>query len=275
MNEKITFVVFTKNEEHRIENVILNFKNYGKILLADGGSTDRTYDIAKKYGCDIYVREKEILFAENSYILDRISNLVTTPWMYWAYADEHLEKKSLDKISEIVEDDKYDLISINRKNYFYGAFCDNVHDSRVTRLFKKGSLDFTNNKIHSFGKPTVSKNRIYFLQNDMFIYHMISNNLETTISAFLYYSDVEKIQGIKSKVSFWHFIRLFMFTILKYYFKEGGWKLSREVDIFIQAMFIYPLLSNIKTYEYENNVTLQSIAQKNKKIVENILSDFQ
>ncbi|OAQ38796.1 hypothetical protein A5893_12160 [Pedobacter psychrophilus] len=56
----ITFVIFTYNEEDRIERVIKNLKNYGKVLLADNNSTDKTHEIAHKYDCEIFLRKKKL-----------------------------------------------------------------------------------------------------------------------------------------------------------------------------------------------------------------------
>ena len=44
----ITFVIFTYNEEKRIEYPIRNFINYGNVIIIDNFSTDKTKEIAEK-----------------------------------------------------------------------------------------------------------------------------------------------------------------------------------------------------------------------------------
>ena len=62
----VTFVIATLNEEKRIASClksILNI-NYPKgkieIIVSDGGSTDRTIDIAQSYGCRIYHNKRQL-----------------------------------------------------------------------------------------------------------------------------------------------------------------------------------------------------------------------
>ena len=98
----ITFVIFTFNEEARIENVIKNFKNFGKILIADNKSTDRTVEIANQYGCDVYTRQKHYNYVENQELVDLLYKEISTDWIYWGFADEMLELDALKKISEII-----------------------------------------------------------------------------------------------------------------------------------------------------------------------------
>jgi glycosyltransferase involved in cell wall biosynthesis len=62
----ITFAIVTLNEEKRIERCLeaISEQNYPKdkieIIVMDGGSTDNTIEIAKKYGVTIYFNEKKL-----------------------------------------------------------------------------------------------------------------------------------------------------------------------------------------------------------------------
>ena len=52
----ISFIIFTKNEEKRIAHVIKNFIAYGRVFILDGGSTDKTKEIAESMGASFYTR---------------------------------------------------------------------------------------------------------------------------------------------------------------------------------------------------------------------------
>ena len=54
MND-ITAIILTKNEEANIERCINSIKNVvDRICVVDSGSTDRTIELAKELGAEIY-----------------------------------------------------------------------------------------------------------------------------------------------------------------------------------------------------------------------------
>jgi|688.fasta_scaffold466576_2 hypothetical protein len=273
MIDDLTFVIFTKNEEKRIEYVLRNLKGYN-VIVADNNSTDKTQDIVKKYNVELLLRSDNVVYIETKEVLDFIESNVKTNWIYWGYADELIEQRTLDKITEVIKNDKHDIISINRKNYYYGEFCGDIISSRINRIFKKGAINFSDNLIHSFGKPTVSEERIFYMPDDLFVYHIMQVNAFTSMNTFNNYTEIEKSQGVKSQISLYSFIKSFIFTILKYYIKEKGWKYPNKVGVFIQTQYIYVLLKNIKTFEYENELTLDNIQRRNDAICKNIVSQF-
>lgn len=55
----ISLVIPTLNEEHGIENVLQQVpKEVDEVIIVDGGSTDRTVEIAKKYNATVIVEPK-------------------------------------------------------------------------------------------------------------------------------------------------------------------------------------------------------------------------
>lgn len=55
---KIFFLIPAFNEEKNLKKVILKFKKYGKVLIVNDGSKDKTEFIAKKYS-DFYLENKK------------------------------------------------------------------------------------------------------------------------------------------------------------------------------------------------------------------------
>lgn len=269
--KKITFVIFTFNEEKRIERVIKNFLPYGNILIADNQSTDKTQSIAKKYGCDILIRTKDYEFVECQHMMEQLSESVTTDWIYWGFADEMLEKKTLEEITKTLDLGKYDIISIDRKNYFHGKFCYNAFASRTNKIFKKGAIDFTNNVIHGFGKAVVSKEKIYQLPDNLFVHHFISNTIESYLNTINRYTNSELKFSREDKGKFVNFIllpiRLFISNLI---FKKGykaglaGWNLTL-ISIF------YYIVTCMKFNEKKDNLSPIKIEALNNIIRDKIL----
>lgn len=259
----ITFVIFTFNEADRIERVIKNFKNYGRILIADNNSTDSTQDIARQYGCEIFLRKEEYEFVENQKLVDQLYEVVSTEWIYWGFADEMLETQTLEEISRIISTNRFDIISLDRKNYFYGEFCHNLYHARVNKLFKKHAINFTDNVIHGMGKPNVEENKIHHLDEKYFIHHFISNTAASYLNVINRYTESELQFAYSVKTSFMSFILLFLKILIKDLFRSKAYRSGFSSVALTELMIFYALVKNMKHYERSNNLSQRTIEAKN------------
>jgi len=269
----ITFVIFTYNEEKRIERVIKNFKDYGKILLADNKSTDKTREIALSYGCEILTREKHYVFVENQEMANLIYDKITTNWIYWGFADEMLEKKTLTKILSVIEADKHDIINIDRKNYFYGDFCYNLYHARTNKIFKKNAIDFTNNAIHGMGTATVPADKIYQLPDAYFVHHFISNTATSYLSVINNYTEAELTNEHKSHISIWYLFKICIKGIIINYLSGRGYKAKFSGVALTELSMFYEIIKNMKHYEKQRQLSNIEIEKKNNYYRDNILYD--
>lgn len=267
----ITFVIFTYNEEARIERVIKNFQRFGKILLADNNSTDRTHEIAKQYGCDIYLRKEEYVFVENQQLVNQLYEVITTDWLYWGFADEMLDEKTLLKINNIIQADQHDIISMDRKNYFYGEFCYDLHHARTTKIFRKNSIDFVGNAIHGMGKPVVAKKRIYDLPDQYFIHHFISNTASSYLNVINRYTESELASPYIPKITFISFLTLMFKILIKDFIKSRGYKSGFSNLALSQLMLFYALVKNMKHFEKIDKISTPAIEERNNLYRDEIL----
>jgi glycosyltransferase involved in cell wall biosynthesis len=259
MKNNITFVIFTYNEERRIERVIKNFKDYGKILIADNRSTDRTQEIALRFGCDILVRENEYIFVENQELVNLIYSRIDTQWVYWAFADEMVDKPTLDEILKNVNSNKYDVINIDRKNYYYGKFCHDLLHSRTSKVLKKGAIDFRGNEIHSMGKVVVPLSRVCFLSNKFFVHHFISFTVSDTLNTINRYSEAEVKAKYKHKVSIMYIYYQITKHIIKNYIFSKGYKSAYAGLQAIMMHICEEWVRDIKHYESDNHINMLTI----------------
>jgi glycosyltransferase involved in cell wall biosynthesis len=274
----ITFVIFTYNEEKRIENVIHNYQRYGKVLLADGGSTDRTHSIAEANGCDIFIRPKTShVFVENSEVMTALFEVVTTEWIFLGYSDELMSKETLEKVKAIINSNQYDSIEIHRKNYFYGEFCYDSYSSANNRFFKKWAYDFSDNFIHGMGKALISIDRIHKLPKKYFIHHFIDEKIGSHLSKLNRYTDCEldSPRRPQSKKTVVHLLYVIGKNLLKNYLFQGGYKTGFPAITLTEMTIFYELIRNMKVYEIENQLTDQAIENKNIAQKTKILKDFR
>lgn len=270
----ITFVIFTYNEERRIEKVIKNFKDYGRILISDNNSTDSTREIAKKYNCDILLRTNDYVYVENQELVNQIYESVETDWIYWGFADEMLEKRTLDKIIDIVKSDKFDIIDIDRKNYNDGKFAHEFFHSYVFKAFKRHAIDFSNNKIHGMGKPMISEDRIYKMESCFYIHHFSNYTAASYLNTINRYTEEEALGYEKTNFSLSKVLFLFIKRIIKNYFFDKGYKLGQTGLNAILMTICYEWVKQVKIYENSNNLTRRTIEDKNDRIRDFILQDF-
>ena len=124
MND-ITAIILTKNEELNIARCITSIKGLAdRIVVVDSGSTDKTMDIAKGLGAEIYQHEPFEHYAKQfNWALDHVN--VQTKWVYRIYADEvvtpELKEEIIKNCLEHSEDDVNGLV-MKFKIYFMGRF---------------------------------------------------------------------------------------------------------------------------------------------------------
>lgn len=87
MKSDITVVVLTKNEEANMQRALENIKDFAeRIVVVDSGSTDRTLEIAKEYGADIYSHSWKHYADQFNWALKNTD--ISTTWVYRLDADE-------------------------------------------------------------------------------------------------------------------------------------------------------------------------------------------
>lgn len=260
LSQDITFVLFTFNEESRIERVILNFIKYGPVLVVDNESTDRTVEIATQYGCDILIN-KNAGWVEDEVTTARVKAAIKTPWIYWGFADEMVGAKTMGAILSAVSSARYDVINIARKNYYYGQFCGDLFSDRMNRIFKKDCIDFTGNKIHQFGRVMPGA-RICMLPLEHFVHHFISNTAKSYLNAMDRYTDIESTEDrLEPRIS-----RLCLSSakvlITNLPFRKG-YRAGMPGYFLIAQMLYYRWLSAMKVYEKKQQLDRDEIESEN------------
>lgn len=270
----LTFVIFTFNEEKRIERVIKNFQKYGEVLLADNKSTDNTIEIARRYGCKVFTREKEYEYVENQELVDLLYDQISTEWLYFGFADEMLDQKTLIEIQKIIATNRYEVISIDRKNYFYGQFCHDAFNARTNKIFKKHAIDFTDNPIHGFGKCIVPSEKVYYLEGAFFVHHFISNTAASYLNVINRYTETEMRFGYTEKKGLWYPLALVGYYFLKQYILKKGYKAGFAGLSLTLLMIFYAFVKNMKVYEKNHDLSTATIEEANDKHRDLILENM-
>lgn len=145
---KISLCLIAKNEEKTLERCIASVKAFvNEIILVDTGSEDKTIDIARTFGANIYTYTWDNNFAAaRNFALSKASG----DWIVFLDGDEYFSEQSAGKIPEIIKiahKAKFDtirvkLININEdKNTI-------ISSGAITRIFRNTPTMRYRGRIH-------------------------------------------------------------------------------------------------------------------------------
>jgi len=254
----ITAIVHTHNEEKNILSCIESAKLLSnKIIVIDMKSTDKTVDLAKKIGANVY------LFPHSIYVEPAREfgiKKAKTDWVFLLDADERITKELAEEIKNKINGMTFTYYKIPRKNIFgkvkwlkHGGWWPDYQ----IRLINKKFFKSWSKEIHS--TPIIT-GEIGYLQNP--IAHYFHGDLESMLEKTTIFENVESDLLFKANknVSTNTFFRKFLGELFRRLIKSLGF-LDGEIGI-IES--IYQAFSKTITYLflYEKKVsrTLRSFS---------------
>jgi len=262
MNNQITFLVFTFNEERRVEHYLRCIQDWGRIVVIDNHSTDKTCEIASRYTDQIYTFRNPG-YIENKETMDFALSKVTTQWAYLGYVDELLPKPLLKELTQITQGNQYKIVEIYRKNFMYGQEVFNYGKHHL-RMFIPGAVDFTGNIVHKLGKFLVPTREVYKvpISDETSLWHFSSYNTCKLELAHNRYADLEAKQRhevLKQKFSGIRALRKLFFYFWGTYLVLGGFR-GGWPGFFVSVQIAYFHFSiEARLWEYDSRVSLENI----------------
>ena len=96
-----TAIIMTKNEEKNIVHCLESMKGFAKrCVVIDCGSTDRTVELAKANGADIFYHEFEYYAKQFNWGIDNTD--INTEWIIRLDADERFPENLKDEIEKCI-----------------------------------------------------------------------------------------------------------------------------------------------------------------------------
>jgi len=199
--KKLSVALAVFNEEKNLEACLASVKDIAdEIVIVDGTSTDKTVEIAKKFGSKVLVtdnppifhinKQKAIEMAKNEWILQLDADEIVSPALakemmnIISMTDEEIEayqkklpnRRLLLRHQELLEKrdgaigentSEYCAFFIPRLNYFLGHYMryGGVYPDGVIRLIKKDKAYLPAKDVH---EQMVVKGKVGWLQNDLF-----------------------------------------------------------------------------------------------------------
>ena len=229
---RLELVMPVLNEEKRILNLINYYKDFD-IVLMDGGSTDRTIELAEQERVSVFRRTGPHC-GENHFVF--YANMVSkSGYSFYMMADEFIEANELLDASLKLAGITNCVINVKKIESIYGCA---VRMKKVppqygmARGFCRGSAAYDpydiHNSLHFRGESNV--------QAKMYIYdihHLHVKSIKNEYGKMGLYLDIEVDQKIYKKLSFYKYVRRFLVPLLFFVLWRSwfnGLSLSRNLS---------------------------------------------
>lgn len=135
----LAVVILTRNEEKNLPQVLGSVDNWaGKIFVIDSFSTDRTAEIAQRYGC-VFIQNRFGNYArQRNFAIDQLP--IQTEWVFFLDADEWLPDDLKREISEVLASNPEETgFYIKRRLIWMGTWIRHgYYPTWILRLFRHG-----------------------------------------------------------------------------------------------------------------------------------------
>jgi len=270
-----TAIIMTKNEEKNIVDCLKSMQGFAKrCVVIDCGSTDKTVELAKQYGADVYFHEFEYYARQFNWGIENCD--IDTEWIIRLDADERFPDELNKEIEKLIADNKdkpMNGITIEADLYFLGRVMKHgIRNKRKMMMFKKayGCIEDRRRDAHSViseGFSASTKHR--FIHYDF-------KNIDNYIKKYNWYATREMQDYIdfvhgestdintdaailaqrKKKFGLYYkapkFFRCWTWFIYNYIFR-GGFLDGKEGLVFcFLECYWYRFVVDSKIYEYEH-----------------------
>ncbi|OIO39483.1 MAG: hypothetical protein AUJ72_00735 [Candidatus Omnitrophica bacterium CG1_02_46_14] len=208
----ISAVIIALNEEKNIVDCLRSLAFCDERIVVDGGSRDRTVEIARISGGKVHEKAFEDFSSQKNFAVEKAAS----EWIFSIDADERVSPELADEIKRAVTDSvDCAAYAVKRRTKLFGRFFkySGLQDDRPIRLFRKGFARFeqpVHEKLRVNGKIGRLKGTLE---------HMSFQTLSEYLKRLQLYTSLETGGPLNSKPSF--FMRPSYRFLLLYVVKQG------------------------------------------------------
>lgn len=205
--ETLSVVLATFNEEDNLADCLRSVKDIAdEIIIVDGTSTDKTVEIAEKFGAKVFVRENPPNFHINK---QKAIEKASKDWILQLDADERVGESLREEILTVLKknDKTINGYWVPRKNFFLGRYLmkGGQYPDYTIRLYRRGKGHLP--QIHVHEQATV-EGRVGYLTHPLnhiadpkFRRYLMRYNRYTTLIAKELH-DTKKGKQLKTAVEY-------------------------------------------------------------------------
>jgi glycosyltransferase involved in cell wall biosynthesis len=269
----LTTLVMAVDEEIHLERAVGSALALGPVIVVDGGSTDRTDEVARSAGAKVIEHPWQGYAAQKNWALDHAAE---TDWILFLDADEWVTENLRAEIETVVAAGEHDGFYIPRRNVFLGRMLRHAwwYPDYQLRLFRRDKGRYENRLVHEHvlleGEPG-------FLEQPLM--HENLKGLDEFILRHLRYAELEAAEILKArrganigqrkgslfgswperrrmlKLNVWYRIPARpAVRFLWMYLVRRGFLDGREGRVYCQLLATYEAMINAKLVELERKV---------------------
>lgn len=238
---KISVVLAVYNEEDNLSNCLNSIKDLAdEIVIVDGGSIDKTLDIAKEFNARIIETNNPQIFHINK---NKAIDAASGDWILQLDADEVVTEKLAEEIKTVTSLTSDTLgYWIPRRNFFLGRFLKKggQYPDYTLRLYRKGKGRLPAKDVH---EQAVVDGEVGYLKSDLL--HLRDKSFSEYVKRFNRYTDLlaEQLREQGAKVGFFSCIS-YIFIRPTYWFLKAYLRHRGYVDGF--SGFVFALFSSLR-----------------------------
>jgi len=217
---KLSVAIITLNEEKNIEACLKSISGADEIVIVDGGSTDRTIEICKRYTNKIFIRPFTDFSSQKRFAIEKCRN----EWILSIDSDERIRPELANEIKELLESGVlYDGYYIARRSYFLNKwirYC-GWYPGYQMRLFRKSKTTVNTSRVH---EGFLVNGIVSQLKNDL--EHFSHPTLFSSLLKLNHYTTLEAMDRIDRKSVHWYHI--VFHPLSTFFIKYAGQKGFRE-----------------------------------------------
>lgn len=271
---KISAVINTLNEEKKISRCLASLKGFAnEIIVVDMMSTDRTVEIAKKYGAKVF-KHKRVGYVEpaRNFAISKAKY----DWIIILDADEEVSEGLKKYIKKETKEPQADYYRIPRKNIIFGKWMKHSGwwpDYNI-RFFKKGCVSW-NEVIHSV-PMTIGKGLDVPSLQDYSIKHRHYSSVEEYITRMNKYTTIQAKELNKKGIEFkWRDVLIKPASeFLRRYFAENGYKDGLHGLVLSLLQFLSELVVYTKLWQKQKFKKRKINAEDTYSELRRISNDF-
>jgi len=277
-----TVLLFTYNEERRIELLLRNFKDHARIVVLDDSSTDKTAEIAAKYSATVIQRPKFNAGYNNKDIARWALDQSSTEYVFIAYCSHFVPINLLNIFDDIAANQNYKAVRHGYLGVTYGKYIDKqcvVRKPGACHFFSREVVDLSASKIHYEWPLNVPDTQILTLPvNDDLSLHVFRDyDAHITELKQSAYADAEAKERFErgERTTAVKMIRRALLHFICGYFRDGG--IRAGVPGLLYHMWWAQMVFNIQAriWEYQHNKRLDEVRLLNFHMRDDLLEKIE